>query len=112
MLFRSTVNQKFSAKLVLKADWETGANAAKQWHVDSKLTGGKIENSTYPTFATIEVELVRLEGNYDFTIAVPEIIFDAWFRSTSPYFMKNFPATYAREKEGDLYKLTYRYYPR
>lgn len=108
----STVNQKFTAKLVLKADWETGANAAKQWHVDSKLTGGKIENSTYPTFATIQIELVKIEGTYDFTLAVPEIVFDAWFKSSSPYFMKNFPATILRVKEGDLYKLTYKYYPR
>ncbi|OFX80282.1 MAG: hypothetical protein A2X17_08975 [Bacteroidetes bacterium GWF2_41_61] len=108
----TTINQKFSAKLVLKADWETGANAAKQWHVDSKATSGVIAASSYPTFATIEIELVKLEGTFDFTGTIPEIIFDAWFKSSSPYFMRLYPATLAKVKEGDLHKVSYRFYPR
>ena len=108
----TTVNQKFSAKLIRKEDWETGTNGNKQWHIDSKTTGGDISKSTYPTFATIEVELVKLEGTFDFTLAEPELIFDAWFKSTSPYFMRNYPTTLNVVKEGDLYKVTYRLYPR
>lgn len=106
------VNQKLKAKLVVKADWETGTNGNKQWHLDSKATGGKIENSNYPTFATIEIEIVKIEGTYDFTLATPEIYFDAWFKSTSPYFMKNLPANLAISKSGDQYKISYRYIPR
>ncbi|PKP00562.1 MAG: hypothetical protein CVU13_03410 [Bacteroidetes bacterium HGW-Bacteroidetes-8] len=108
----STVNQKFTAKLVVKADWETGANAAKQWHVDSKATSGIISASTYPTFATIEIELVKIEGTFDFTGDIPEIIFDAWFKSSSPYFMRFYPATLAKVIEGELHKVSYRFYPR
>lgn len=108
----TTVNQKFTARLVLKADWETGANAAKQWHVDSKATAGVISASTYPTFATIEIELVKIEGTFDFTGDIPEIIFDAWFKSSSPYFMRFYPATLAKVKEGELHKVSYRFYPR
>lgn len=105
--------QKFRAKLVLKADWETGTNGNKQWHLDSKATGGNILLSTYPlTFATMDVELVRLEGTFDMTEITPVIYFDAWFKSSSKYFMKNVPVTYGVVKEGDLYKVSYRYTPK
>lgn len=108
----STVNQKFSANLVLRDDWETGGNGEKQWHVDSKATGGDITKSTYPTFATVEVELVNLEGTYDLTLAEPELLFTAWFKSESPYFMRILPEDLKIEKEDDMYKVTYRIYPR
>lgn len=108
----STVKQKFSAKLVLKADWETGTNGNKQWHLDSKATGGDILKSTYPTFATIEIELVKIEGTYDLTLDEPELIFTAWYKSSSRYFMKNMSSDLAIEKDGDMYKVLYRLYPR
>lgn len=105
--------QKFSAKLVLKVDWETGTNGNKQWHLDSKATGGNILLSTYPlTFATMEIELVKLEGTYDLDATTPVIYFDAWFRSTSKHFMRNVPVTHDIVKEGDLYKISYRYTPK
>jgi hypothetical protein len=108
----ASVNQKFSANLVLRDDWETGSNGEKQWHVDSKATGGDITKSTYPTFATIEVELVNLEGTYDLTLEEPELLFTAWFKSDSPYFMRIMPEGLKVEKEDDMYKVTYRIYPR
>lgn len=108
----STVKQKFSAKLVLKANWETGTNGNKQWHVDSKATGGDILKSTYPTFATVEIELVKIEGTYDFTLDEPELIFTAWYKSSSKYFMKNMPEELTIDKDGDMYKVLYRLYPR
>jgi hypothetical protein len=108
----TSVPQKFSAKIVLKADWETGSNGFKQWHLDSKATGGKILLSTYPVIATISIDLVKIEGTYDFTLATPEVLFTAWFKSNSPYFMKNLNATYDIVKEGDQYKVSYRYIPR
>jgi hypothetical protein len=58
------------------------------------------------------VELVKLEGTYDFSTTEPEIIFDAWFKSTSPYFMRIQPALLDIKKEGDLYKVSYRYTPK
>jgi len=105
-------SQKFKAKLVLKVNWETGTNGTKQWHVDSKSTGGVIANSVYPSFSTIEVELVKIEGTYDFTLTTPEVVFDAWFRSSSPYFMRNVPSVLAVAKTGDMYKVSYRYTPK
>ena len=108
----ATVNQKFTAKVLLKADWETGTNGNKQWHIDSKATGGNITKSTYPTIATVVIELVKIEGTYDLTLAEPELIFTAWYKSPSKYFMKNMPATLAIAKDGDMYKVTYRLYPR
>ncbi len=108
----ATVSQKFTAKLVLKADWETGTNTNKQWHIDSKATGGDITKSTYPTFATVVIELVKIEGTYDFTLAEPELIFTAWYKSSSKYFMKNMPSTLSISKDGDMYKVNYRLYPR
>lgn len=108
----ATVSQKFIARLVLKDDWETGANGEKQWHIDSKATGGDISKSTYPTFATVEVELVKIEGTYDFTLEEPEMLFTAWFKSSSPYFMKSVPEEYKVVKDGDMYKVEYRLYPR
>lgn len=108
----ATANQKFSAKLIVRADWETGVNGQKPWHIDSKATGGDITKSTYPTFATVVIELVKIEGTYDFTLDEPELIFTAWYKSSSPYFMKNMPETLAIEKDGDMYKVQYRLYPR
>ncbi|EKD32227.1 MAG: hypothetical protein ACD_77C00144G0001 [uncultured bacterium] len=104
--------QEFSANIILKADWETGTNGNKQWHLDSKTTNGIIANCTYPVLATMIVELVKLEGTYDFSSTEPEIIFDAWFKSTSPYFMRIQPALLDIKKEGDLYKVSYRYTPK
>lgn len=103
--------QKFTANLILKADWETGTNTNKQWHIDSKATGGDITKSTVPTFHTMEIWLEKLEGTYDFT-GDAEIIFTAWFKSSSPYFMRIMPANLDVKKDGDMYKVTYRYYPR
>ena len=108
----TTVPQKFSANIVLKVDWETGTNGFKQWHLDSKATGGKIEMSTYPVIAAVVIDLEKVEGSYDFTLATPEILFTAWFKSSSPYFMKNLNSTYDIVKEGDQYKVSYRYIPR
>lgn len=108
----STANQKFKANLILRADWETGTNGNKQWHVDSKANGGDITKSTYPTFATMEVELVKVEGTYDFTLEDPEMIFDAWFKSSSPYFMRILPDGLKITKDGDMYKVSYKLYPR
>jgi hypothetical protein len=110
--FVTAPRQKFSANLILKVDWETGANTEKQWHIDSKATGGVIENSTVPTFHTIEVWLEKLEGTYDFTAEVPEIVFEAWYSSDSEFFMRNYPEGLDVVKDGDLYKVTYRLYPR
>ncbi len=107
-----SVAQKFSAKILLKVDWETGTNGNKQWHLDSKATDGNILASTYPTIATIVIDLVKIEGTYDFTSATPEILFTAWFKSTSPYFMKNLNATYDIVKEGENHKVSYRFIPR
>ncbi|MDX9846234.1 MAG: hypothetical protein RBT74_04550 [Tenuifilaceae bacterium] len=104
--------QKFTAKLILKEDWETGVNTEKQWHVDSKATGGVIENSTVPTFHTVEVWLEKLEGTYDFTAVEPEIVFEAWYSSTSEFFMRSYPEELDIVKDGDFYKVTYRLYPR
>ena len=104
--------QKFSGKILLKADWETGTNGNKQWHLDSKATNGIIANSTYPVIANIVIELVKLEGTYDFTQTVPEIVFDAWFKSSSPYFMRIQPALLDIKKEGELYKVSYRFTPK
>jgi hypothetical protein len=104
--------QKFSGKILLKADWETGTNGNKQWHLDSKATGGIIANSTYPVIANIDIELVKLEGTFDFTQTLPEIVFDAWFKSTSPYFMRIQSALLDIKKDGDLYKVSYRYTPK
>ncbi len=108
----ATVNQNFSANIILKPDWETGVNGQKPWHLDSKATGGDITKSTYPTLATVVIELVKIEGTYDFTLEEPELIFTAWYKSSSPYFMKNMPETLAIEKDGDMYKIGYRLYPR
>lgn len=108
----TTVPQKFSAKLVLKVDWETGSNGFKQWHVDSKATGGNINASTYPVIGTITIDLDKIEGTYDFTLDTPEVVFTAWFKSNSPHFMKNLNSTYDIVKDGEYYKVTYRYFPR
>ncbi len=104
--------QKFTANLILKADWETGTNTNKQWHIDSKATGGDITKSTVPTFHTMEIWLEKLEGTYDFSGDEPEIIFTAWYKSSSPYFMRIIPSNLDVRKDGDMYKVTYRYYPR
>lgn len=104
--------QMFTANIILKADWETGVNTEKQWHVDSKATGGVIENSTVPTFHTINIWLEKLEGSYDFTAEEPEIVFEAWYSSDSEYFMRNYPEDLDVVKDGDFYKVTYRFYPR
>ncbi len=114
-IMRGTVTskpQKFTANIVLKPNWETGTNGNKQWHIDSKATNGIIANSTYPVISTIVVELVKLEGTFDFTQTVPEIVFDAWFKSSSPYFMRIQPALLDIRKEGELYRVSYRYTPR
>jgi hypothetical protein len=108
----TTVAQKFSAKIILKVDWETGANALKQWHLDSKATGGKINLSTYPVISTMVIDLVKIEGTYDFTLSTPEILFTAWFKSSSPYFMKNLNSTYDIVKDGENYKVSYRFITR
>lgn len=104
--------QKFTANLILKDNWELGANTQKPWHIDSKATNGVLANSTVATFHTVEVWLEKLEGTYDFTLAEPEILFEAWYKSDSPYFMKNFPEGLDVVKDGDFYKVTYRLYPR
>lgn len=104
--------QKFTANIILKSNWETGTNGNKQWHLDSKATNGIIANSTVPVISTIVVELVRLEGTYDFTQTIPEIVFDAWFKSSSPYFMRILPANLDIKREGELYRVSYRYTPR
>ncbi|MDP3453728.1 MAG: Calx-beta domain-containing protein [Bacteroidales bacterium] len=108
----TSVAQKFSAKVVLKVDWETGTNGNKQWHLDSKANDGNILSSTYPTIATVVIDLVKVEGTYDFTTATPEVLFTAWFKSSSPFFMKNLNATYDIVKEGEQYKVSYRFTPR
>lgn len=104
--------QKFTANIILKSNWETGTNGNKQWHLDSKATNGIIANSTVPVISTIVVELVRLEGTYDFTQTIPEIVFDAWFKSASPYFIRILPANLDIKREGELYRVSYRYTPR
>ncbi len=104
--------QLFTAKLVLRADWESGSNPNRPWQHESRATNGLIENSTIPTFHTMEVWLERLEGTFDFNATEPEVIFDAWFKSNSPYFMRNPPENLDIVREGDLYKVTYRLFPR
>lgn len=104
--------QKFTANIILKTNWETGTNGNKQWHLDSKATNGIIANSTVPVISTIVVELVKLEGTFDFTQTTPEIIFDAWFKSSSPYFMRIQPALLDIKREGELYRVSYRYTPK
>jgi len=105
--------QKFRARLVLKQDWETGTNGNKQWHLDSKSTGGNISLSLYPlSFATMEIELVKLEGRFNIDEDIPVITFDAWFRSNSKYFMRNIPESYDIVREGDLYRISYKFTPR
>jgi hypothetical protein len=105
--------QKFRARLVLKQDWETGTNGNKQWHLDSKSTGGNILLSSYPlSFATMEIELVKLEGRFNIDEDIPVITFDAWFRSNSKYFMRNIPESYDIVREGDLYRISYKFTPR
>ncbi len=105
--------QSFTAKLVLKADWETGTNGNKQWHLDSKATNGDITQSTYPlVFDQITINLVKLEGTYNFEGTDPEMVFDAWFTSSSKHFMKNVPTSHDIIKEGNNYKISYRYTPK
>ncbi|MFA5850156.1 MAG: Calx-beta domain-containing protein [Bacteroidales bacterium] len=105
--------QKFTAKLVKKIDWETGTNGNKQWHIDSKLTNGLISQTTYSLiFDVIEINLVRLEGTFNMDDVIPSICFNAWFSSSSKYFMKNIPSTHNIVKEGNLYKLSYKFTPK
>jgi hypothetical protein len=108
----SSPRQKFKANLILRSNWESGSNPNRPWQIDSRLTNGIIENSTVPTFHTMEVWLEKLEGTFDFTLPLPEIIFTAWFQSDSPYFLRTNPQGLDIVKEGDWYKVTYRFYPR
>ncbi len=108
----SSPRQLFTANLILRADWESGSNPNRPWQHDSRTHNGIIANSTIPTFHTMEVWLEKLEGTFDFTAAEPEIIFDAWFSSNSPYFMRNPPEELDIVKDGELIKISYRYYPR
>lgn len=107
----TAAKQKFTAKLVLRAEWEAGANPNRAWQIDSRATNGDITKSTFPSFHTIDIWLEKLEGTYDFTQTVPEVIFTAWFKSDSPFFMREIPSDLDIVKEGNLYKITYRYYP-
>jgi hypothetical protein len=43
---------------------------------------------------------------------MPEIVFDAWFKSASPYFIRILPANLDIKREGELYRVSYRYTPR
>jgi hypothetical protein len=60
----------------------------------------------------MEVWLERLEGTFDFTLPLPEIVLTAWFQSHSPYFLRTIPEGLDIVKEGEWYKVTYRFYPR
>lgn len=105
--------QTLTAKLVLKADWETGTNGNKQWHIDSKQNDGDVTKSTYPlVFDVINVNLVKIEGTFDMDAEKPTIIFDAWFSSNSPYFLRSSADTHDIQKDGELYKINYRYTPK
>ena len=106
--------QMFTANLVLRSEWEDGSGADMAWRVDSRATNGVIENSTFPTFHTVEIWLEKVEGTYDFTKEEPEVVFEAWFSSDSPYFMRNVRESMDLDVvyEDNMYKVTYRFYPR
>lgn len=104
--------QKFTARLGLRSEWEEGVNPNKAWQIDSRANNGDITKSIFNSFHTMEVWLEKLEGTYDFTLTEPEVIFTAWYKSDSKYFMRIMPTGLDIVKDGGMYKVTYRYYPR
>lgn len=100
----------FSAFKGSRSAWEAGA--PKAWVVDSNATGGDIFKSTSPILTgRIDVVLERLEGRFDLT--AKELVFSAWFSCTDPAFMDGVDlTTVAAVKEGDLWKVDYKLFPR
>ena len=106
--------RSFVAMVGYRTQWEAGSNPNKAWQLDSKATGGDIfsSNSSIIT-GRITVELVRLEGRYDLTNSAETLLFTAWLRSDSPYFMQNVDESmFAVIQEDGLWKVTYKLWPR
>lgn len=84
------------------------------WKDDSKATGGDIFASTSPAITgRVDLTLVKLEGRFDLSDSNNTLLFTAWFSCAHPEFMKdvNFE-NLAAVKEGELWKVEYKLWPR
>lgn len=84
------------------------------WKDDSKATDGNIFASVSPIITgRIDVTLERLEGRFDLSDSSNTLLFTAWFSCSHPEFMKdvNFE-NLAAVKEGELWKVEYKLWPR
>lgn len=100
----------FSAFMGSRSAWEAGS--PKAWVVDSNATGGDIFQSTSPILTgRIDVTLEKLEGRFD--LEAKELLFTAWFSCPSEYFMDGVDlTTVGVVKEGSLWKVNYKLWPR
>ena len=84
------------------------------WQNDSRATGGDLFASTSPVITgRVEVVLERLEGRFDMTSTTETMLFTAWFSCSSPLFMEGVDFdTLGAVKEGNLWKVNYKLWPR
>ena len=84
------------------------------WENDSKATGGDIFASTSPILTgKVEVILEKMEGRFNLADANNTLLFTAWFRCDSPYFMDGVDLTaLGAVQDGDLWKVEYKLWPR
>lgn len=113
--------QTFKAYLGSYDAWQDKSSGSNAWIKDSKATGGNIDASTHAAITgSVYVTLEKLEGTYDFTNTNnPVVLITAWLSSDSDLFMKadtvndKDPATkYQAQKDGDLWKISYKLWPR
>lgn len=97
-----------------RAAWEDGENPYKAWQQDSKATKGDIDASTSPLIkGKVSVFIEKIEGRFDFTDAADTMVFSVWYSSDSPHFMHDVDfETIAAEKDGECWRVDYKFWPR
>ena len=100
--------RKFIALTGSYASWKD------EWQKDSKATGGDLFASTHPALTgRVEVTLERMEGRFDMGNITDTMLFTAWFSCDSPLFMDGVDFdSIGAVKEGDLWKVQYKLWPR
>ena len=100
--------RKFIALTGPYASWKD------EWQKDSKATGGDLFASTHPAITgRVEVVLERLEGRFDMGSTTETMLFTAWFSCDSPLFMDGLDfESLAAVKDGDLWRVQYKLWPR
>lgn len=94
--------------------WEEGSNPAKAWQLDSKSCDGDIDSSASDMIKErVEVMIKKIEGRFDLENSSETMMFTAWIRSDSQYFMNGVDfEKLGAVKDGDCWKVEYKLWPR